>query len=294
MFLQYHQLQNNQGQSFFAGRFSNRDFNFHYHFHPEIEIQCITHGHLTEVIGTDTLHVKQDDITIIGANTPHFLHNEPNDSQGDDWAKISLVLFQESVFGDTFLQAPELSAAKSFLQKIAGNSLKIKGGTKLRVRKEVEALCDATGLNRAIYLLRLLIALTEAPAKDLEQLSEAGTLPPMHQQEVERLKRFSEYVQNNLGDEIRLEYAAKVAGMAPASFSRFFHKKTGQTFQNYLTTQRLNEARVLLFQSQDNIIEISHKCGFNNLSNFNRHFKARFGMTPQEMRKKYQPHNGTK
>ena len=289
MFLQYHHLQNNQGQSFYASRFSNRDFNFHYHFHPEIELQCITNGHLTEVVGNDIIQLKKGDVIVIGANTPHFLHNEPGDSQGDDWARISLVLFREDVFGGTFQQAPEFSSARTFLQNIAGNSLKIKGTTKNRVLKDAEALCDTTGLKRAMHLVSLLVSLTEAPAKDLEQLSDINALPPMHQQEVERLKRFSEYVQENLSDEIRLEAAAKIAGMAPASFSRFFHKKTGQTFQNYLITQRLNEARVLLFQSQDNIIEISHKCGFNNLSNFNRHFKSRFGITPQQMREKYQP-----
>jgi AraC-like DNA-binding protein len=43
----------------------------------------------------------------------------------------------------------------------------------------------------------------------------------------------------------------------------------------------------MLVDSPKNISEICYECGFNNLSNFNRIFKARRNCTPREFRAMY-------
>jgi AraC-like DNA-binding protein len=40
----------------------------------------------------------------------------------------------------------------------------------------------------------------------------------------------------------------------------------------------------MLAETSINISEISYECGFNNLSNFNRTFKAKRGFTPRDFR----------
>lgn len=75
--------------------------------------------------------------------------------------------------------------------------------------------------------------------------------------------------------------------MAPSSFSRFFSKKTGQTFQSFITEQRVSAACARLIQTEETIIQIAYNCGFNSLSNFNRHFRKHTKVTPQEYRKEW-------
>ena len=42
-----------------------------------------------------------------------------------------------------------------------------------------------------------------------------------------------------------------------------------------------------LVDTSQNVSEICYQCGFNNLSNFNRIFKAKRGMSPREFRQIY-------
>jgi hypothetical protein len=43
-------------------------------------------------------------------------------------------------------------------------------------------------------------------------------------------------------------------------------------------------ACTLLKNSTTSILEIAQRCGYNNLSNFNRQFKERFGVSPRDYR----------
>lgn len=48
---------------------------------------------------------------------------------------------------------------------------------------------------------------------------------------------------------------------------------------------RIANACKLLFQDDFNASECCYSCGYNNLSNFHKHFKSVTGMTPLEFRK---------
>ncbi|MFC0186535.1 helix-turn-helix transcriptional regulator [Pseudarcicella hirudinis] len=50
---------------------------------------------------------------------------------------------------------------------------------------------------------------------------------------------------------------------------------------------RLGHASRLLIDTTLTIAEISFKCGYNNLSYFNRIFKKKHGCTPKEFREDY-------
>ena len=67
--------------------------------------------------------------------------------------------------------------------------------------------------------------------------------------------------------------------------------RTGKTLSNYVIDIRLGHAARELVDSTKNISEICYSCGFNNLSNFNRTFKAKRGSTPKEFRQLYKKNN---
>ncbi len=67
--------------------------------------------------------------------------------------------------------------------------------------------------------------------------------------------------------------------------SRF--RQTGQTFGRWLLDNRLEGCSVALrdpYQQPLNISEVAYRWGFNDLSYFNKSFRARFNMTPGEWR----------
>jgi len=67
--------------------------------------------------------------------------------------------------------------------------------------------------------------------------------------------------------------------------SRF--AKTGKTFGSWLLGARLEASSHALrdpHQRARSMLDIAHSCGFNDLSHFNKMFRARFGMTPGEWR----------
>ena len=99
-----------------------------------------------------------------------------------------------------------------------------------------------------------------------------------------RVQKVKNYIINNYRDEIRLGKLADLVGMSPSAFSRFFKLRTGRNLSDYIIDLRLGYACRKLVDSTDSISEISYACGFNNLSNFNRTFKARRGCTPRDFR----------
>jgi len=96
-----------------------------------------------------------------------------------------------------------------------------------------------------------------------------------------------EYINKNFDNNIGLKDAAQIAGMTEVSLSRFFKVRTGQSFVDTLTDVRLGNASSMLIDTTQSINEVAYKCGFNNMSNFNRVFKKKKLCTPTEFRETY-------
>lgn len=105
--------------------------------------------------------------------------------------------------------------------------------------------------------------------------------------ESRRVKKVKQYINDHYAEQLTLSELADMAGMAPTAFSRFFRLRSGRTLSDYITDIRLGVASRLLVDTTKNISEICYECGFNNLSNFNRTFRAKRGSSPREFRMMY-------
>jgi AraC-like DNA-binding protein len=103
----------------------------------------------------------------------------------------------------------------------------------------------------------------------------------------EKINKVYEYVFQNIQEGIRLEDASSVLNMAPSSFCRFFKKKTGLSFMEYVKNVRVGIAAKLLAETDKQITQICFESGYNNLANFNHYFKANMGKTPSDYRKNF-------
>lgn len=88
-----------------------------------------------------------------------------------------------------------------------------------------------------------------------------------------------------MDEEISLNTVANVANVSSNHFSALFSQNMGQTFIEYLTTQRMNKAKELLRCTGMRSSEIAGEIGYKDAHYFSYLFKKTQGMTPSDYRK---------
>ena len=109
---------------------------------------------------------------------------------------------------------------------------------------------------------------------------------PAETADTQRLKAVLQWLSAHYAEALRVADAAGVCSFSASHFMRWFRQMTGQSFIAFLNDYRLNAAAEALQTTDETVLTIASRCGFENLSYFNRAFKAHFGMTPREYRKK--------
>lgn len=90
-----------------------------------------------------------------------------------------------------------------------------------------------------------------------------------------------QYLHEHYDDDFRLEDVAASVALSKYYFSRLFHRSVGRSYQEYLTTLRVERAKELLASAHTlSITEIAYRTGFGSLRNFEDRFKAIAGMSP--------------
>ena len=84
---------------------------------------------------------------------------------------------------------------------------------------------------------------------------------------------------------ISLHSVAKEVNISPNHFSTIFSQETGETFINYITNVRLEQAKILLKTTNMRTSDIGYEVGYNDTHYFSYVFKKNTGMTPKEFRK---------
>lgn len=77
---------------------------------------------------------------------------------------------------------------------------------------------------------------------------------------------------------------AREARLSPYHFLRTFQSLTGITPHQYLRRLRLRWAATRLSTESAKVLDIALDCGFGDISNFNRNFRAEFGISPRTHR----------
>lgn len=99
-----------------------------------------------------------------------------------------------------------------------------------------------------------------------------------------RVSQIVRAIDRQPGAAIDLPHLARAAGLSPYHFLRTFERITGVTPHQFVLRSRLREAARRILTEQGRIIDVAIDCGFGDVSNFNRTFRAEFGATPREFR----------
>lgn len=99
-----------------------------------------------------------------------------------------------------------------------------------------------------------------------------------------KLKLATDYINDNLGHNIKLIDLANLLDLSQYYFSHLFRESTGLSPYRYIIRQRVEKAKRLLKHSNLPIVDIAQSCGFNSQSQMTQHFRKQTGMTPKKYR----------
>ncbi|MGB9096825.1 helix-turn-helix domain-containing protein [Erwinia sp.] len=100
-----------------------------------------------------------------------------------------------------------------------------------------------------------------------------------------------DWINSNINKNIKIEDVAKKAGYSRWHLQRVFNKVTNQSLANYIRNKKLELAAKDLLESNDSIMEISMKYGFDSQQSFTRIFSRRYRQPPATFRKSHSPAN---
>lgn len=109
-----------------------------------------------------------------------------------------------------------------------------------------------------------------------------------HESDAKRpIRQAKQYIQKHFAEQITLEEVSNVVGLSPAYFSVQFKKAEGEGFAKYLINVRIEQAKVLLRETNISVSEICRKVGYNDLKHFTHTFEKAAGVKPAVYRKLY-------
>lgn len=104
----------------------------------------------------------------------------------------------------------------------------------------------------------------------------------------DRLLRLIRYVDENYMHKVNLSDFARQEGLSLGYLSHFAREVLGRSFQDYVNTVRFYAACKLIASGQYRMVDVYAASGFSDYRYFSRAFQKRFGVTPEEYRRRSQ------
>ncbi|TVY09470.1 response regulator [Paenibacillus cremeus] len=163
-------------------------------------------------------------------------------------------------------------AVKQFVFKLVLDMmLKLKFNpqyTNEKLQRDLDQLTSITELER------WLVGFVRDAVTLMEQISQ--------QSKKVEIVEAQKYVRLHVDHKITLEEVADHLHLNPSYFSRLFKKETGETFIEYVTRVKMEEAKELLNGSDKTLETISRMLGYENKGYFVKVFKQYYGVIPSQ------------
>jgi AraC-like DNA-binding protein len=275
-------------QSSFSVRHDQKpNFGTVWHYHPELELHYVIKGEGVRLMGDNISNFSSGEIVLLGANLPHTWRCNEEYFQGNPEKEVEAIVIQflPECLGRYLFGLPEAYLIPKLFEK-AKSGLLITGKAKAKLAPLMRQAVHATDLDRIIIFLSIL--------KILSETSEVKTIASEHhafkqsnESDVQRINKVCNYTLSNYKNEITLDEIASISNLSVTSFCRYFKLITKKTYYDFLIEIRISQACRQLIEDKLPTEVICFECGFNNVSNFYRHFKKITKMTPLEYKKKY-------
>lgn len=282
----FHLVPRHIESSYLSRRHTLPNFGTVWHYHPELEFHYIIRGEGVRFVGDNISNFGAGELLLLGENLPHMWRCNEEYFKRDPsvTAEAVVVQFLPDFMGADFLQKPEAAPVLNLYEK-AKAGLVIGGVTMKRIIALMQESVETDDLNRLVLILSMLNLLCES--EEMRSIASRQVLCRSNKEETDRLNKVYSYTLMNYKKDLSLEEIAFVANLSVTSFCRYFKMMTKKTFHDFLIEIRISHAQRMLIENDQITTEaICFECGFNNRSNFFRHFKRITGLTPVEYKRK--------
>lgn len=278
------ELKPNPEESFFIGVFQDHIEQTSWHYHQEFELSFITEGSGKRIVGDSVELFHPGDLIFIGPRIPHvWVSGEMAGNQHSGRTLESVyMLFNQDILPQGLTSLPEFKDVNRALH-LSERGMRITGDTLNQVSRIMLQLPYQGRMKRLMLFYEIMHIIGSSDSFTL--LATEGYIKSKFETSNSRVNTIHEFLMNNYREDVNLDKIADLVHLAPASVCRFFKSATGQTIFNYLNKIKVDYACNLLMNTDLNIVDISHDCGFNNLSHFNKQFRQITGKTPSQYRK---------
>ena len=142
----------------------------------------------------------------------------------------------------------------------------------------------------ACVALKIFIARQKA-AQASPEINEIKILVPYKINEIDenkngaKINRIVNYLAIHYAEpELSVQDLEKSLGITAREIGSLIKDELHSSFKSYLNMIRLTEIKRLLVETDLSISDIAYRTGYNNISHFNRVFKAESGVSPKEFR----------
>ena len=254
-----------------------------FHYHEECQLTLILSGSGTVFMGNSMAEYSEGHLFFIGENLPHVLRSDGiADSTSNYGVRAISVFFSMQKLSSIFSEIPEASEVAKLLED-SSFGLRFRAASRNEVGKLMKNIGDCSGFSRLLTLLQIINLFAVFPK--VEKLS---AMRPAKLDHVQRknLNKVFDHVMLHYNEKITLESISSLVYMTPNAFCRYFKKHTQKSFSSFLIEVRVNKACKMLQDEANSVSDSCYSSGYNNKSNFHRHFLRVVGLTPNEYKRK--------
>ena len=244
---------------------TGNQMNFPLHLHLALELLYVVKGEIKAKIGSSEYTVRSGELALMFPNT---VHDYLTVSKRED-TKFIMIIASPLLAGD-FKNI--LLSAHPIYPIISSNALH----------------------QDAVYAIKALLAdksVNDALAKLFIQLILTRVMPHLKLESNQNLSphdltaQVISYISEHFSEPLSLEMLSKKFGASRYQISRIFSKTIAVKYYDYINTLRINYAKSLLQNTDQDILSIGFDCGYENQQTFNRVFKSYCNVSPKQYRK---------
>jgi len=198
--------------------------------------------------------------------------------------RATIVHFFPDFLGKDLLEKPEARHLNALFDKAAKGVL-FEGAAVLEAKQVMQQMIFETGLARSAHMLRLLDMLALSATGKTLCSSYFNTAESPNQ--ANKLNKVFAHIFSHFKEEITLQDVSTLLSMSTAAFCRLFKSGTNRTLTDFVKEVRIGHAARLLLEGHHNVSEACYDSGYNNMSNFNKHFKEVKGLSPRDFLRRY-------
>lgn len=252
------------------------------HWHSEFEINYLHRGKGEFICGNRKFEASEGDILILPPNMLHTAYP----------CKDNILVYDAFVFSPILLgvNSNDRCSVECIKPIINGN---------IQINVHIHPGIKNYTAIKEIAMQILSCIHENSPRADLLLKSELMRLfwslecsgdiifqPDIGNSHGEIIRPVLEYMAGNYQNDITIEQLAELVHLSKSYFMKCFKDTAGVGAIEHLTQLRINAVCEALSSTQDKIADIAFRCGYSNLSNFNRQFLKKVGCSPDEYRKR--------